>query len=192
MLLNALHYSHALLKMFVKEQDHVVDATMGNGHDTLLLSQLVGVGGKVYSFDIQQAALTVTKHKLEQAHASHNVQLIHDSHSKIAHYVTTPISAAIFNLGYLPKGEHHITTTFNTTKLALDQLLTLLLPKGIIILVLYSGHDKGTEAQLLLEATQQLDQQFYNVLHYHFINQRNSPPQVIVIEKKEDKHGIKH
>lgn len=192
MLLNALHYSHALLKQLINEGDTVVDATMGNGHDTLLLSQLVGTHGKVYSFDIQQAAITATQQKLKQNQQLDNTILIHDSHSRIQHYVKHDIKLAIFNLGYLPKGDHQITTTFNTTQQALEQLFPLLLPQGVIILVVYSGHDHGLESQALFEYAQQLDQQLYNVLHYRFINQRNTPPQVIVIEKKEVKNGTKH
>lgn len=192
MLLNALHYSRALLKQFVKLGDTVVDATMGNGHDTLLLAQLVGEQGHVYSFDIQDIALTTTRQRLEHAQLTTHVTLIHDSHHQINHYIQQPIHAAIFNLGYLPKGDHHITTTFQTTQQAVNQLLDKLLPKGIIILVLYSGHDNGLEAQAIFNYAQQLDQQFYNVLQYQFINQRNAPPQVIVIEKKEVKHGTKH
>lgn len=192
MLHNALQFSHALLRQFIKNGDTVIDATMGNGNDTLLLSELVGKEGYVYSFDIQEAALLATEQKLKQQARFNNTKLILDCHSHTERYVHSPISSAIFNLGYLPKGDHHITTTFSTTQLAIQQMLNLLLPKGIIILVLYSGHDNGAEAQAILNFTQQLDQQFYNVLHYHFINQRNCPPQVIVIEKKEVKHETKY
>lgn len=35
MLLTALRYSHQLLKEIISEGDYVIDATMGNGNDTL-------------------------------------------------------------------------------------------------------------------------------------------------------------
>lgn len=45
---------------FIREQvqpgDICIDATMGNGNDTLLLSSLCGKDGHVFAFDIQEAA----------------------------------------------------------------------------------------------------------------------------------------
>ena len=41
MLKTAMRYSHELLSEVAVTGDHVVDATMGNGHDTLFLAQLV-------------------------------------------------------------------------------------------------------------------------------------------------------
>ena len=47
---------------FIREQvkpgDLCIDATMGNGNDTLLLSTLCGEDGHVTAFDIQEQALT--------------------------------------------------------------------------------------------------------------------------------------
>ena len=43
----------ALLRA-VQPGDTVVDATMGNGHDTEFLSKTVGATGHVYAFDIQK------------------------------------------------------------------------------------------------------------------------------------------
>lgn len=51
-----LPYSKELLKMAAGEGDIVVDATMGNGHDTQFLAELVGENGHVYAFDIQESA----------------------------------------------------------------------------------------------------------------------------------------
>jgi len=49
-----LQYAQQLLKATVEEGDTVVDATAGNGHDTLFLAQLVGDSGQVYAFDVQK------------------------------------------------------------------------------------------------------------------------------------------
>ena len=64
MLQTAMRYSHTLLQEVVKPGQTVVDATMGNGHDTELLATLVGPEGKVYAFDIQEQAVTTTKERL--------------------------------------------------------------------------------------------------------------------------------
>ena len=53
---------------FIREQvqpgDICIDATMGNGNDTLLLSSLCGKDGHVFAFDIQEAALINTRKRL--------------------------------------------------------------------------------------------------------------------------------
>ena len=56
---------------FIREQvqagDLCIDATAGNGNDTLLLCELVGKEGKVVAFDIQQVAVDNTKKRLAEA-----------------------------------------------------------------------------------------------------------------------------
>ena len=47
----------SVIRTQIKPGDLCIDATMGNGHDTLFLSQLAGPSGFVLAFDIQQAAL---------------------------------------------------------------------------------------------------------------------------------------
>ena len=59
--------SHLLLQRFVHPGDRVVDATCGNGHDTLLLAGLAGPCGRVWAFDIQPEALDATAARLAEA-----------------------------------------------------------------------------------------------------------------------------
>ncbi|MRI65630.1 methyltransferase domain-containing protein [Gracilibacillus thailandensis] len=177
-------FSHQLLEEVVREGDSVIDATCGNGNDTLKLSKLVGDTGKVYAFDIQKEAIEQTKGLLAD-HQINNVNLIHDGHEHVASYVKEQlISAAIFNLGYLPKGDHSIITTPDTTIKAIRSMLSLLTTKGRIVLVIYHGHKGGTtEKNHVLNFCTELDQKQYQVLQYQFINQINNPPFVIAIEK---------
>ena len=66
---------------FIREQvkpgDICIDATMGNGNDTLLLSTLAGSSGKVLAFDIQESALRRTEERLRKAGAPENYSLQH-------------------------------------------------------------------------------------------------------------------
>ena len=48
---------HRVLDEYIKEGDCCIDATMGNGNDTLLLSTLCGEKGRVLAFDIQDSIL---------------------------------------------------------------------------------------------------------------------------------------
>ncbi len=62
---NSLGQSHDMIQKIVLPGDIVIDATAGNGNDTLFLAGLVGETGRVYSFDIQARAIEKTRKKLE-------------------------------------------------------------------------------------------------------------------------------
>lgn len=187
MLQTALHFSHTLLKEGIKEGDIVVDATMGNGNDTVFLAQLVGATGLVYAYDIQKQALKNTEKKLIEFELMEQANLFHQGHETIETTIPKELSltAAIFNLGYLPKSDKQIITKPDTTKKALDALLPRLKSKGRIVLVVYYGHIGGeAELAFIQEYCQNLPQEKYSILSYQFINQKNNPPILFCIEKK--------
>ncbi|KNY25363.1 rRNA methylase [Pseudobacteroides cellulosolvens ATCC 35603 = DSM 2933] len=99
---NCLGQSHEIVDMVVKEGDTVVDATAGNGNDTVFLAKLVGEKGKVYAFDIQEMALQKTREKLVSQGLTQRVELIRDGHENMSKYISEPVSVVMFNLGYLP------------------------------------------------------------------------------------------
>ena len=189
MLKRSLHYSHDLLKEVIQLGDTVIDATMGNGNDTLFLAQLVGENGQVHAFDIQELAIKNTQQKIFENQCEKQTTLHLKGHEHIESLISIDeiISAAIFNLGYLPKSDKSIVTKEETTITALTAILNRLKSKGRIILVIYDGHEEGkVEKQGLLEFVANLPQEIYNVLSYQFINQRNNPPSLICIEKKPE------
>ena len=94
---------------YVKSGDTVVDATCGTGQDTVSLAKAVGDEGTVYAFDIQQDAIDQTEQRLKDCGLG-NVKLIKDSFVRMAEYISDEsVSVAVFNLGYLPGGDHSIT-----------------------------------------------------------------------------------
>lgn len=181
-----LPFARHLLKLAVQQGDIAIDATIGNGHDTLFLSDLVGESGHVFGFDIQTQALENTKNRLEDRK---NVTLHLASHDQLKSLVPTSyhgkITGAIFNLGYLPGGDKQIVTKPHSTIAAIEQLLDIMAQEGIIVLVIYHGHPEGkVERDELLTFVSRLDQQKVHVLKYQFINQQNNPPFIIAIEKR--------
>lgn len=177
-----LPYAKFLLEQAVSPGDCVVDGTAGNGHDTFFLAGLTGESGKVFAFDIQAEAIKATAERVKEFQ---HVELVHNSHAKIKEYVTEPISAAVFNLGYLPKGDHSIITKAQSTLAALEQCLELLTVNGLLLVVVYSGHDGGSEERdAVVEFVTALPQKSFNVLKYQFINQQHSPPFLLAVEKK--------
>jgi len=143
--------AHLVLRHFVRSGDSAVDATCGNGNDTLLLARLVGPAGRVWAFDIQQEAMESTARKLAANGLSERVSLVARGHETLAGQVNTAVSAVVFNLGYLPGGDRGIITRPETTGAALEQALGLLSPGGIVALTVYPGHDGGDAERRMAE-----------------------------------------
>ncbi|WP_336881640.1 class I SAM-dependent methyltransferase [Priestia koreensis] len=184
-----LPFARTLLQKAVQEGDIAVDATMGNGHDTVFLADLVGEKGHVYAFDVQETALQSTYKKIEEKQFEDRVTLLQKSHDQVQESLpkddSRKITGAIFNLGYLPGGDKQIVTKPHSTIDAIQQLLALLKPEGIIVLVIYHGHPEGAiERDEVLSFVHTLDQQDVHVLQYQFLNQQNNPPFIIAIEKR--------
>ncbi len=144
-----VHQAHEALSEILVDGDIAIDATVGNGHDTLFLARAVGEGGTVYGFDIQEAALDTAYRRLQAEGLAVRVSLYHAGHEAMAvvlpESVRTRVKAVMFNLGYLPGGDKHRTTGINTTLAALEQALSLLAPGGAVSVLAYPGHPGGWE-----------------------------------------------
>jgi predicted methyltransferase len=183
-----LPFAKNLLHKAVKPGDIVIDATVGNGHDTVFLAGLVGESGHVFGFDIQEEAIVASKERLTQQSLSARVTLFHSGHEQLSQLIPYnyhgKVSGTIFNLGYLPGSDKTIVTRPETTIAAIQQLLEIMASEGVIVLVIYHGHNGGAEERDgLLAYCRQLDQKTAHVLQYQFINQQNSPAFIIAIEK---------
>lgn len=124
-----------------------VDATAGNGHDTVFLAEAVGPTGRVLAFDIQSAAIRATRARLEERGCAAQVELVEGCHSALTEMLPKGprIRAAMFNLGYLPGSDKQATTRFATTRRALEACLEHLDGQGIISVMAYRGHPGGAE-----------------------------------------------
>ncbi|ARJ50047.1 tRNA (mnm(5)s(2)U34)-methyltransferase [Staphylococcus lutrae] len=180
-----LPFAKSLIRSHVAADSVVIDATCGNGHDTLFLAKLVP-HGHVYGCDIQADAISHTQEKVQ---SFDHVTLFQVGHEDIIAHIPeshrNQIHAAIFNLGYLPKGNKRIVTHASTTITAIERIFEVLQPEGIIVLVVYPGHEEGAiESRALIDYLSTFDQQLGHVIKYEFINQQNQPPYVVAIEKR--------
>lgn len=175
----------AVTLTYINSGDTVVDATCGTGQDTLALARAVGAGGKVFAFDIQRQALLLTEARLH-SHGITNVHLIRKSFvSMSSHIAENTAAAVVFNLGYLPGGDHSITTTADETAAGLEAALRTVRRGGIITVVLYDGHSEGKEEKKrVLDWADSLDPGQYHAAYVNFINQGNNPPEILWITKK--------
>ncbi len=182
--LTGLH-KHFILE-HLAEGDVAVDFTMGNGNDTLFLSKAVGENGKVYAFDIQEDALASTREHLRENSAPENYTLICASHHRVEEFVSEPIKAGVFNLGYLPRsGRKAVTTLCETTMPAVEAALRLLAPDGVLIVAIYPGHEEGAkEGDMLREYFKTLSRFRICASEFHILNSPTSP-YFYLIEKSE-------
>lgn len=181
--MNALTIVHECIAKVVRPGDVCIDATAGRGYDTAFLCELVGKDGKVVAMDIQQEAVDSTKSLLQNKGLE--AQVVLDSHANMAHYAQKDsVRCIVFNLGYLPKGNHGIYTHFESTKQAILQGLDLLQKGGLMCVSIYYGGDSGYEEKdALLPWLQTLDDEKYQVLVTYFHNWKKDPPIPVFIIK---------
>ena len=176
--------SHLFLHRFVHDGHTAVDATCGNGHDTLLLARLVGVSGHVWGFDIQQQAIAGTKRRVAEAELSSRVTLLQIGHEELAQHVTGPLQVVLFNLGYCPGGDRSIITRPDTTCSALGQALQLLAAGGIVVVTVYPGHSGGAEEQSTVESwAAGLDPRAYHCWRMGQTNVSQEAPYLLLVQK---------
>ena len=182
---SARYLAREVILQAVLPGDTAVDATMGNGHDTLMLCEAVGPAGRVYAFDVQAQAVEETKKRLREQGVDGRAELIHAGHEHMAEYVQGPVKAVMFNLGWLPGGDHGVTTRWETTRRAVESALDLLAPAGVLVICAYPGHAEGErERQELTAFLSGLSNRQYNVLHQRFLNAGAGAPECFVIQKQ--------
>ncbi len=188
-----VRWSHALLAPRLKAGDVVVDATAGNGHDTLFLMRHVLPGGRVFVFDVQSKALEQTQKKIADHEAfisdPNCVTLIHAGHETIDDNLPADlrgrIRAFMFNLGYLPSGDKTKFTATDTTLSALRTASEWLAEYGVITVVCYPGHAGGdTEADAVEAWAAQLPSDSFEAQKIAFLNLDGAPPRCIVVRKR--------
>jgi predicted methyltransferase len=189
----ATQLAHLLIRSHLLSQPDshflAIDATVGNGFDTVFLAECVEEKGTVYGFDIQdmqEASRKATQNGFAERitffQAGHETMLAH-----LPHDARGGVHAIMFNLGYLPRGDKSIVTTPQTTIPALEQSLALLAPGGILSITCYPGHAVGNEETAAISSwASALPKEEYRVLRCHCINQNGAPPELIVVTKFDD------
>ena len=167
-------WCHELFLMQAVTGGTYIDATMGNGHDTLFLCELAGKEGQVLAFDIQKQALESTRALLKSEGMEQKARLILAS-----------VDGICFNFGYLPGSDHSLATKPESSKNAVIEGLRLLKKGGVMSLCIYSGGETGFEERdTLLAYLKSLDEKKYLVIVSAYYNRKNNPPIPVLIIKK--------
>lgn len=171
-----------------------VDATVGNGHDTLAMARMCGPRGRVVGFDVQAAALEVAQARLDAARASGEdlaeTELVLGCHSGMAELVhgdSRDVRLVVFNLGYLPGGGNkELVTLPETTLQALKSAVAVISPGGLVSVGLYEGHEGGPqEADAVRRFAETLSHQEWTVTWIAVQNRLTSCPSLLLIHRKE-------
>jgi len=137
------------LCQYLFEGSIAIDATAGNGHDTVFLAEKIGDAGHVFAFDIQHQAIENTLMRLQELKLEQRVTLIEDSHEQLQNHIPASdqglMAVIMFNLGYLPGSDKNCITRTASTLRALNQAITLLGPNSALSIMLYPGHEGGEE-----------------------------------------------
>lgn len=173
--------------------DIAIDATVGNGFDTLFLARQVGARGQVFGFDIQAQALSACREKLRAAGQEAVVTLLPRGHETMAQALPAAargrVRAVMFNLGYLPGSDKALITRPETSLAAIEAALALMAPGGRMSIIAYTGHSGGeTEAdqvQAWLERHLSADAYEWQCRVPQQTRQR--PPRLITLEKMSAK-----
>lgn len=158
-------------KSLLTPEDIALDATCGNGYDTLFLTGCCSVVG----IDIQEKAVEQTKNLLMQHGKTGQILLL--SHEYIDQL---PLPKAprliVYNLGYLPKGDKSLTTQVSTTLISVKKSLEILAPNGALSITCYPGHEEGEREEKALEAwVETLPSHRWQVIHHKWPNRRKAP-----------------
>jgi hypothetical protein len=171
--------------------DIAIDATCGNGHDTVFLSHLLlsDTTSHIFAYDIQKEALENTKRLICNTFPSEQASRVifcEKSHAQIAETpCPKPPRLIVYNLGYLPGGDKTVTTQTNTTITSVSQSLSLLAQDGALSIMCYPGHDEGLrEEAAVIEFLSSLCPKSWQICHHRFINRPRSPSLIWALSKR--------
>jgi predicted methyltransferase len=181
--------AHDLIKPHLHDGDIAIDATVGNGFDTLFLLRQIRPSGRVFGFDIQQAALDSTAAKAGKAAGLGCLTLMRESHARMEEKIPAEfhgrIAACMFNLGYLPGSDKRVITETETTLSALAAAVRLLAPGSILTVLAYPGHPGGAEEALQVEQwCSRQDPEQFSITTIFSDEHKTSAPRLFIVRKK--------
>ncbi len=183
---NAVAVSHLLLAPYVPAAKVLVDMTCGNGHDTAFLASHMSAGAVLYAFDIQEKAVRATAERLTgNGLLDKRIHIAQGSHDDLLQTIPLSVDIVVFNLGYLPSGNHDVHTESETTVKAVKLCLNKLSENGIIMIAAYPGTDAGRqERQAVQEFLCHVPQKEFDVSLWQPINQIHYPPILYIVQKR--------
>jgi hypothetical protein len=186
-----LDLAHRYWREVLSPGDIAIDATCGNGHDTLVISQLALTegSGALWALDIQSEALTNSRSLLERNLPEKLLKRVffkQACHSLLpAELAESSVKLIVYNLGYRPGGDKAVTTQTETTLKSLQSAEKLLSEGGVISITCYPGHSEGArEESILVSYAAQLPPSLWSCCHHRWLNRRSAPSLLLIQKKK--------
>ena len=178
--LSILNRARLLFSINLKKNDLVIDATLGNGKDSLYLLSLIKEGF-LFGFDISKEAILNSDNLLKDEFKNYKLYNIsHDKMDEVLKDYENKISLVVFNLGYLPHSKNISMTNYKTTIKAIEAAIKLLNKKGHIVVTIYPGHFEGLKESLEIKKMLKTNNYIYKEYHNTL---KETAPYVIDIKK---------
>jgi hypothetical protein len=178
---------HRFFSPLFQDGDVAIDATCGNGKDSLVLAGFLSrkKHTSLLCIDIQEIAVRNTE-KLLQKEASEFLPFVTfetRSHETFPKDLKGSVKLVIYNLGYLPGSDKTLTTKVSSTLTSVTNAMNILAPGGVINITCYPGHPEGAlEEAALTEFLSTLDPALWSVTGVRFHN-RKASPSVLLLQK---------
>lgn len=179
--MRTFHLAQAQWQTIISPGDTVIDATCGNGHDTLFLAKLLQGKGFLISYDIQKQALDNAKSLLEKTLSPEEQATITFKHASHASFTEEQAKLIVYNLGYLPGGDKSITTMTESTIASLQSALEIV--SGAISMTCYPGHEEGKkEVHALEQFLKTLPASKWSICQEKWLNRESAPIHYLIIK----------
>lgn len=174
--------SHDFLKPALHKQARAIDATLGQGQDTLFF--LKARAARIAAFEVQADVAARTMERI----GSSKVQVYLTGHEHMQESLPSDwvenTDAILFNFGYCPHENPQIQTRPKTSLEAVQQALTMLKVKGRMALVFYPHEDWEEESALIEDFLMTLDPHVFAIQKVIQLNAKKAPF-VVCLEKKK-------
>jgi len=185
---NILSFAKSVLCEVLQPGCICVDATVGNGYDTVFLSEKAGASGHVFGFDIQEDAVKQTEQRLNEECLPENWTIFHSGHEDMLELIPAEfhgrVNVVMFNLGFLPGSDKTVITKSETTLKAIKASLEVLAKGGMLCIAIYAGHPGGDEEDVAVrEYCNALDYHSYRVIQSEMINKPGHPIRMLFVSK---------
>ena len=140
--------AHSLWQEVVEMGDIVIDATCGNGFDSVKLAELAlsPSSGTLVCLDIQNQALINTRESILKFNPLliDRIHIINRNHRTFPEFINyNTVKLIVYNLGYLPGGDKNITTHLKDSIESIKNSLNLLKPLGMLSVTCYRFHGEA-------------------------------------------------
>lgn len=167
-----IELAHSYWSSHLKPGNNAIDATCGNGHDSLALAQILGTNGALFCYDIQPQAIQNTRKLVEKFERVQFFSQCHSDFSSLPSQI--PIHLIVYNLGYLPGGDKKKTTMTETTLQSIGAAIERIEKEGAISITCYPGHEEGArEEKALLAFLENIAG--FSICYHRWVNRITSP-----------------